>query len=49
MRLVCDASKLRERTGWRPRTGRDEGLRLTIDWFCEPGNLAGYRPHEYSK
>ena len=33
MRLVCDASKLRERTGWQPRLTRDEGLRRTIDWF----------------
>src|SRR6266567_2978059 len=49
MRLVCDASMLRERTGWRPGRSRDEGLRLTIDWFGEPGNLARYRPNEYSK
>ena len=27
MRLVCDATRLRERTGWRPRYTRDEGLR----------------------
>ena len=47
MRLVCDASKLRERTGWRPRYTRDEGLRETIKWFCEPVNLALYKANEY--
>jgi NDP-hexose 4,6-dehydratase len=49
MRLVCDASRLRERTGWRPRYTRDEGLRATIDWFSEPGNLARYNPSEYHR
>ena len=49
MRLVCDASRLRERTGWRPRYTRDEGLRATIDWFSEPGNLARYNPSEYQR
>jgi len=47
MRLVCDASKLRERTGWRPQLTRGEGLRQTIDWFCQPANLARYRANEY--
>jgi nucleoside-diphosphate-sugar epimerase len=47
MRLVCDASRLRERTGWRPRYTRDEGLRETIDWFLKPGNLARYNSSEY--
>jgi NDP-hexose 4,6-dehydratase len=49
MRLVCDASKLRDRIGWRPRYTRDEGLRQTIEWFLEPGNLALYDPNEYSQ
>jgi NDP-hexose 4,6-dehydratase len=49
MRLVCDASKLRDRIGWRPRYTRGEGLRRTIEWFLEPGNLALYNPNEYSQ
>src|ERR1022692_4535208 len=49
MRLVCDAAKLRERTGWEPRYSLAEGLRRTISWFGEPGNLARYRPSEYSQ
>jgi NDP-hexose 4,6-dehydratase len=47
MRLVCDASKLSERTGWQPRLTRDEGLRRTIEWFCQPANLARYKANEY--
>jgi NDP-hexose 4,6-dehydratase len=49
MRLVCDAEKLRDRVGWRPRYTRDEGLRETIEWFMKPGNLARYNPNEYSE
>lgn len=48
MRLCADASKLTQRTGWRPRHTRDEGLRRTIDWFLDPANLARYRPDEYN-
>jgi nucleoside-diphosphate-sugar epimerase len=47
MRLVCDATRLRERTGWRPRLTRAQGLRETIDWFCEPANLARFKANEY--
>ena len=49
MRLVCDASQLRERLGWQPRYSRDEGLRRTIEWFLKPENLARYNPNEYSQ
>jgi NAD dependent epimerase/dehydratase len=49
LRLSCDASKLRQRTGWRPACGREQGLRQTIDWFARPGNLARYNPSEYSQ
>jgi NAD dependent epimerase/dehydratase len=47
MRLVCDATKLRERTGWRPQYTRDEGLAETIGWFREPANLARFKTGEY--
>ena len=47
MQLVCDPSKLCDRTGWRPRVTRDEGLRQTIDWFLDPANLARYTVNEY--
>jgi nucleoside-diphosphate-sugar epimerase len=32
-RMYSDSSKARERLGWRPRHGLDEGLRKTIDWY----------------
>jgi len=32
-RLLADASKAEQLLGWRARTGIDEGLRQTIDWF----------------
>jgi NDP-hexose 4,6-dehydratase len=47
MRLVCDASKLRERAGWHPHVTRTEGLERTIAWFCDPSNLARYKVNEY--
>lgn len=32
-RQWVDYSKLRALTGWEPRVGLEEGLRLTIDWY----------------
>jgi NDP-hexose 4,6-dehydratase len=48
MRLACDSRKFQQRTGWRPRHGLEDGLRLTIDWFTDPANLARYRPGLYT-
>jgi NAD dependent epimerase/dehydratase len=47
MRLVCDATKLRERTGWKPAVTREEGLRRTISWFSDPANLAHFTASGY--
>ena len=47
MRLVCDASKLRERTGWAPQVSRAEGLSRVIKWFAQPENLARYTSEGY--
>lgn len=47
LRLLCDASRLRTRTGWRPLVSRAEGLRRTISWFADPANLARYTLGEY--
>jgi nucleoside-diphosphate-sugar epimerase len=49
MRLVCDASRLRERTGWQPRVDRMAGLRQTIDWFGQPANMAYYKASGYQQ
>ena len=42
-RLVGDSTLLRERTGWRPAVSLDDGLKATIEWFLDPGNLTRYR------
>lgn len=47
MRLVCDATKLRDRTGWKPAIDREEGLRHTIAWFSDPVNLARFTASGY--
>lgn len=35
--FLCDATRLREATGWRPDVPLDEGLRRTVAWFREHG------------
>jgi NAD dependent epimerase/dehydratase len=49
MRLCCDATRLRDRTGWQPRHTREQGLQQTIEWLQRPANLARYNPDEYSQ
>jgi UDP-glucose 4-epimerase len=48
MRLVCDATALREATGWAPAHTLEEGLRETVAWFGDPENLARYRWQDYN-
>jgi CDP-glucose 4,6-dehydratase len=36
-RQFVDSTRLRERTGWRPRVGLEEGLRRTIAWYRRYG------------
>jgi NDP-hexose 4,6-dehydratase len=49
MRLVCDATRLRERTGWAPQVDRLKGLALTIDWFRDPAHQAFYTAAGYQQ
>jgi NAD dependent epimerase/dehydratase len=49
MRLVCDATKLRERTGWEPQVGRAQGLVQTIEWFSDPVNMSRYTSTGYQQ
>jgi NDP-hexose 4,6-dehydratase len=49
LRLCCDATRLRERTGWQPHFTREQGLQQTTEWFQRPGNLARYNPDEYNQ
>jgi NAD dependent epimerase/dehydratase len=48
MRLVCDATRLRELTGWEPRYSLEDGLRETIAWLGDPANLGRYKPAIYN-
>jgi dTDP-glucose 4,6-dehydratase len=51
-RLWSDNTKARTLLGWEPEyAGRDgfrRGLEQTILWFCEPENLAAYKPGTYA-
>ncbi|MFE7121280.1 GDP-mannose 4,6-dehydratase [Streptomyces sp. NPDC057654] len=48
MRLLCDASRLREATGWAPAHQLEEGLAHTIEFFRDPANLARYKTDIYN-
>jgi len=45
-RLLCDASKAKELTGWKSKYSLEEGLKVTIDWIKE--NLDSYKPEIYN-
>ncbi len=47
-RLWCDNRKMRELTGFQPAHDLRSGLRATISWFLEPGNLAKYKTDIYN-
>jgi NAD dependent epimerase/dehydratase len=48
MRLVCDATRLREATGWRPAHSLEDGLAHTIDFFRDPAHLSRYKTTAYN-
>ncbi|WP_438289972.1 SDR family NAD(P)-dependent oxidoreductase [Streptomyces sp. HUAS TT7] len=48
MRLVADASRLTEATGWQPGFGLESGLERTAEFFRDPGNLARYKTGIYN-
>lgn len=35
MRYAIDPSKISAELGWKPETGFEEGIRKTIQWYCE--------------
>lgn len=51
-RLWADNGKAYTLTGWQPqfagREGFRAGLRETVDWFSDRGNLAGYKADRYN-
>ncbi|MFC7219760.1 SDR family NAD(P)-dependent oxidoreductase [Streptomyces polyrhachis] len=48
MRLLCDATRLREATGWKPEHTLEAGLEHTIRFFRDPANLARYKTSAYN-
>lgn len=48
-RLCGDNSLIESLTSWRPQHTLEDGLRKTIDWFCQPANLAKYKPDIYNR
>ena len=47
MRLVSDATALRDATGWVPQVALRDGLADTVAWFSDPRNLARYRTDRF--
>ncbi len=51
-RLWADNSRARDLLGWKPefadRDGFRRGLAITIEWFSNPANQAGYRSKRYT-
>ncbi len=42
-RLVCDNSLIQKLTGWKPEVSLEKGLKKTIVWFKDKGNLSKYK------
>jgi dTDP-glucose 4,6-dehydratase len=51
-RLFASYAMAEQRMGWTPvyggLEGFERGLRKTIDWFTQPGNLAHYKTDQYN-
>jgi nucleoside-diphosphate-sugar epimerase len=51
-RLLADNAKAREIAGWSPayagRSGLEQGLRKTVEWFMEPENARRYKENIYN-
>ncbi|TWH59725.1 NAD dependent epimerase/dehydratase [Desulfitobacterium sp. LBE] len=47
-RLWCDNTKINKLTGFIPKYSIDEGLKKTIDWFVNSGNLNKYKAGIYN-
>lgn len=47
-RLCCNNEKLRSLTGFVPDHSLEDGLKNTIKWFSDPGNLSKYKTNIYN-
>lgn len=45
-RLLCDNTKIKQYTGWKPQYTLEEGLRETIEWL--KNNIDIYKPEVYN-
>jgi len=43
--LVTDNSKARKILGWTPTTTSEEGIRKTVKWYKDNGQMWGYEKH----
>ena len=48
LRLCCDNTLIRNLTGFKPEYSLEVGLRLTVEWFRNPANLAKYKTDIYN-
>jgi NAD dependent epimerase/dehydratase len=46
-RLWCDNTKIKNFCGFSPKNNLAEGLKKTIEWFCDEKNLLRYKPGGY--
>ncbi len=47
-RLLGSNKKLLENTSWKQRFDLEQGLKETISWFAEPGNISRYKVEMYN-
>lgn len=47
-RLWSDNSKIKKLTGFQPSFSIGDGLKLTVEWFGDPGNLKKYKAGVYN-
>lgn len=47
-RLFGSNEKIQRLTSWKKRYSLDEGLKITIEWFKDSGNINRYKSHIYN-
>lgn len=47
-RLVCDNSKLRDKTNWEPEFSLELGIKNVIDWIKNTKDLISYKTDQYN-
>ena len=47
-RLCCDNKKIKQLTGFEPKTNLQQGLQQTIEWFTQAENLRRYKSSIYN-